>query len=133
MSDEMKAHSSSPRNLRHLFGLDGCQKHLNLLAPLRTRPLFTVFRAVYLVLGDLFILPPQLWFPYRQQLCGQLHVRAGLLRAGRGGLHAMPLRHLQEGRWHGRRVHSVPCCRTVVADAERRCCGLSHTPTCLSL
>jgi hypothetical protein len=35
----------------------------------------------------------------------------------------MPLRHLQEGHWHGRRVHSMPY-RAVVADAERRCCGL---------
>jgi hypothetical protein len=129
MCDEMQAHSSLSRNLRHLFGLDRC---LSLLAPLRTRLLFTVFRGVYLLLGDLFSLPPQLVVPQRQQLCGQLHVRAGLLGAGRGALHAMPLRHLQEGHWLGRRVHCVPCCRAVVADEERRCCGLSLTPTCLS-
>jgi hypothetical protein len=128
----MQAHSSLSRNLRHLFGLDRCHKHLNLLVPLRTRLLLTVFRAVCHLLGDLFILPPQLWFAQRQQLCGQLHVRAGLLGAGRGALHVMPLRHLQEGHGHGRRVHCVPCCRAVVADEERRCCGLSLTPTCLS-
>ncbi len=126
------AHSSLSRNLRHLFGLDRCHKHLSLPAPLRTRLLFTVFRGVYLLLGDLFSLPPQLWFAQRQQLSGQLHVRAGLRGAGRGALHAMPLRHLQEGHWLGRRVHCVPCCRAVVADEKRRCCGLSLTPTCLS-
>jgi hypothetical protein len=106
---------------RDVFGLDGCHKHLKLLAPLTTRLLLTVFRGVQVLLGHVRALPPQLSFPHRQCFCHQLHVRTGLLRAGRGALHGMPLRDIQEGPW---RVHSMPY-RTVVGDSKCRCCGLS--------